>query len=150
VKGETINMAKKHGRARAGARAIGKGMLAAAGFLAKRSTLYGVGARIGEKMLEKESDYVKQNWWAGPVAILGTAALLRKNESAAKGLAGAAGYAGAIKYDAAQFQNGKTDQSPIHYWDFAEKKAGAPAAPGVQGYDDADAGLRNDAGLYQN
>ena len=142
-------MAKKHHKARAGAKAIGKGMLAAASFLAKRSTLYGVGAQYAEEMLEEHSDYVKENWWAGPVAILAGAALMRKKEATAKGLAGAAGYAGAMKYKMSQFQNGKRELSPIHNWNFEDKKAGAaaPASSGTSGYDD-DTGLRSDAALF--
>jgi len=146
-------MAKKHGKARAGAKALGKGMLAVAGFLAKRATLYGVAAQYGEEMLEEHSDYVKENWYAGPAAMLGAAVLMRKKEATAKALAGAAGYAGAMKYKMAQFQNGKRDTSPIHNWNFVEKKDGAAAAPApanapapnAQG---DDTGLRQDVGLF--
>jgi hypothetical protein len=145
-------MAKKHHRARAGAKAIGKGMLAAATFLAKRSTPYGVAAQYGEEALEEHWEMAKTKWYAGPLAILGAAALLRKKEGAAKGLAGAAGYAGAIKYKMYQFQNGKRDTSPIHNWDFSDKETGpntAPKPPGTQGYDDGDdTGLRSDSALF--
>jgi hypothetical protein len=146
-------MAKKHGKARAGAKAIGKGMLAAAGFLAKRATIWGVAAQYGEEMLAEHSETVQNKWYAGPAAILAGAVVARKKPDTAKALAGAAGYAGGLKYKFYQFQNGKRDQSPMHYWNFkddaapAGKPAAAAPAAGAQGYED-DTGLRSDAALF--
>jgi hypothetical protein len=141
-------MAKKH-KIKAGGKAIGKGLMSAAGFLAKRSAVYGVGAQIVEEYLEEHWDYAKEHWYAAPLATLALAAsnAVIKNEAGRKGLAGAAGYSAALRYKVYQFQNGKRDTSPLHNMNYAPKADGAAGKPGAQGYDD-DAGLRQDAGLF--
>lgn len=140
-------MAKKH-KIKAGGKAIGKGLMSAAGFLAKRSSVYGVGAQIVEEYLEEHWDYAKTHWWAAPAATLALAAsnAVIKNEAGRKGLAGAAGYSAALRYKVYQFQNGKRDTSPLHNMDYKDGAAPAAPAAGAQGYEDA--GLREDAGLF--
>lgn len=141
-------MAKKkgHGKARRGAAMMGKGLMAAGQFLAKRASLYGVAAQYGEEMLEEHWETAQKKWWASPLAVLGLAASgqLVKEPTPRIALAGAAGHSAGIRYKYAQFVNGKRDTSPLHYWNFKDEEAPAPAAktsPNAQGYDDT--GLRN-------
>lgn len=138
-------MAKKHGKARRGAAIVGKGLMAAAGFLAKRGSLYGAGAQIAEEMLEEHWETATKTWYAAPAAILAVAASghLVKEATPRIALAGAAGYSAALRYKMYQFQNGKRDTAPIENWKFQDEHpaASGSTAPNTQG---DDAGLRND------
>lgn len=139
---------KKH-RARAGAKAIGKGIMAAAGFLAKRATVIGAAAQYAEEMAEEHIEAIGTKWYGGPGALFVGALLLRKKPDYAKALAGAAGHSGAFNYKLYQFQMGKRDTSPVR--DFSDKQtAGGNASTDgtktTQSYEDT--GLRSDSALF--
>jgi len=146
-------MAKGKGsKVKRGAAIVGKGLVATAGFLAKRGSLYGAGAQVAEEMLEEHWDYAKKKWFASPLAVLAAAASghVVKEATPRIALAGAAGHSAALRYKQYQFQNGKRDTSPIENWQFQEEHPAASSSnpsKDTPGYDQ-DTGLRNGDGVF--
>jgi len=108
AKGKKRAAAKKYAKAAAGfswARAKSHGYPAAAGALAS----YAV------PMLASHSTTVKSKWYGGPLALF-AGSLFLKDGKTAHGLAGAAGMLGGMNKQLADFQNGKSQTSPVGWF----------------------------------
>lgn len=92
---------------------------------------------IGDKV-----DMVGQNWWGQPAVMLGGALLVRKkSQSAALGLAGAAGAIASFNYKLKQFQEGKRQTAPYRLYGQAPSTTSTPQLPAgktTQALQDAD------------
>lgn len=88
----------------------------------------GVGAVYGVIEDAANLDFIKNNWYGGPVGAGGLALLLhRKRPTSAHALAGAAGYEARFNYMLRKFQLGETNKSPVR-WFGKPPAATAPAA----------------------
>lgn len=96
--------------------------------------LAGGAAELAVEFAAEHLEFVNKKWWGGPAVKFGASAML-KDSRYAHAVAGAAGSEAVFNYKLKQFQDGKTQHSPVR--DFRDQPAGAPAAAGnAQGRED--------------
>jgi hypothetical protein len=90
----------------------------------------GVGALFGVVEDAANLDFIKNNWYGGPVAGGALALLIgKKRPTSAHALAGAAGYEARFNYMLRKFQLGESNKSPVRWFGKPQTPAaGAPAA----------------------
>lgn len=138
-------MAKKH-RVRHTAAMIGRGLSMAAAKTRAMEAGIGAAAGIAAEFVRENVDFMKDNWWGTPAAILG-ASIFVKNQRVGCAMAGAAGAIGGFQYRLNQFQQGKSDKSPVPLFKKDDAKEGTKGLPSATDTGLEQGGSMSDAGL---
>ena len=86
--------------------------------------IVGAASELAVEFAAEHLEFVEKKFWGGPVLKFAGAAMMKKSMFA-HALAGAAGSEFAFNYKLKQFQEGKSQHSPVRT--FAETASGAPA-----------------------